>query len=84
MTGTRKYKRRTFQQVAVAAYAQGFAEGSACAKEIAAEELENMTTANTGLACSVLALETKLANMSLLQLAGTRITGLFRGGRHDL
>ena len=73
--------RRTFQQVAIPAYARGFAEGSASAKKIAAEELDRMSEANAELARSVLALETKLANVSLRKLAWSRLTDLFKGGR---
>jgi hypothetical protein len=36
-----------------------------------------MSEANVGLARTVLALETKLANVSLRKLAWSRITGLF-------
>jgi hypothetical protein len=38
-----------------------------------------MSAANVGLGRSVLALETKLVNVSLRKLAWSRITGLFGG-----
>jgi hypothetical protein len=40
-----------------------------------------MSEANAELARSVLALETKLANVSLRKLAWSRLTALFKGGR---
>lgn len=69
--------RRTFKEVAKDAYERGFTEGVERATKNAAEELDNLSMANAGLARTVLALETKLANVSLRKLAWSRITGLF-------
>lgn len=74
-------KRRTFKEVAKDAYEKGFAEGVDLATKNAAEELDRMSAANLELGRSVMALETKLVNVSLRELAWSRITGLF-GGRH--
>jgi hypothetical protein len=72
-------KRRTFKEVAKDAYEKGFAEGVDLATKNAAEELDRMSAANVGLGRSVLALETKLVNVSLRKLAWSRITALFGG-----
>lgn len=69
--------RRTFKEVAKDAYERGFAEGVERASKNAAEEFDRMCAANVELARSVMALETKLANVSLRKLAWSRITGLF-------
>ena len=75
--------RRTFKEVAKDAYERGFTEGVELASKNATEELDRMCAANAELGRSVLALETKLANVSLRELAWSRITGLFNGGRHE-
>jgi flagellar biosynthesis/type III secretory pathway protein FliH len=78
MTATKTPRpRRTFKEVAKDAYEIGFAEGVDRASKNAREELDRMSEANVGLARSVMALETKLDNVSLRQLAWSRITGLF-------
>ena len=71
-------KRRTFKEVAKDAYEVGFAEGVERATKNAAEELNAMIRTNLELGRSVMALETKLANVSLRKLAWSRITGLFK------
>jgi len=76
---SKRAKRRTFKEVSTAAYERGFAEGVDLATKNAAEELDRMCAANVELAHSVMALETKLANVSLRKLAWSRITGLFGG-----
>jgi flagellar biosynthesis/type III secretory pathway protein FliH len=72
-------KRRTFKEVAKDAYERGFAEGVDLATKNAREELDRMSEANIELARTVLALETRLANVSLRELAWSRITALFGG-----
>jgi hypothetical protein len=80
MTATKIARpRRTFKEVAKDAYERGFAEGVERASKNAGEELANLSTYNIELARSVLALETKLANVSLRKLAWSRITALFGG-----
>lgn len=71
MTTTTKIKRRTFKEVAKEAYERGFAEGVERASKNAAQELENMATANVGLSRSVLLLEAKLD-----KIQGSWITAL--------
>jgi hypothetical protein len=78
-TESKRARRRTFKEVSTAAYERGFAEGVDLATKNAREELDRMSEANVGLARSVLALETKLANVSLRKLAWSRITALFGG-----
>lgn len=59
-TTDKRIKRRTFKEVAKEAYERGFAEGVERASKNAAQELDNMATANVGLSRSVLLLEAKL------------------------
>jgi len=84
MTETRKYKRRTFAAVAAEAYAEGWSKG----REEARVEFEAayalLAKHSNAMELEASRLRESLANVSLLQLAGTRITGLFRGGRHAL
>jgi hypothetical protein len=80
-TESKRARRRTFKEVSTAAYERGFAEGVDLATKNAREELDRMSAANVELARSVMALETKLANVSLRKLAWSRITGLFKGGK---
>jgi flagellar biosynthesis/type III secretory pathway protein FliH len=77
-TETKRARRRTFKEVATAAHARGFAEGVEAATRNAREELNAMIRTNLELGRSVMALETKLANVSLRKLAWSRITGLFK------
>jgi hypothetical protein len=79
ITEAKRVKRRTFKEVSKDAYERGFAEGVDRATKNAAEELDRMSAANIELGRSVLALETRLANVSLRKLAWSRITGLFGG-----
>ena len=79
ITESKRARRRTFKEVAKEAYERGFAEGVDLATKNAAEELDRMSAANVELARSVMALETKLANVSLRKLAWARITSLFGG-----
>lgn len=76
---TKRAKRRTFKDVEKAAYERGFAEGADRARKNAAEELDNLFRTNLELGRSVMALDTKLASVSLRKLAWSRITGLFGG-----
>jgi hypothetical protein len=75
MTTTTKYKRRTFKDVEAAGYDKGFEEGL----KRGIEHLDEVTHANLELGRRVMSLETQLANVSLRQLAWSRIKGLFRG-----
>jgi flagellar biosynthesis/type III secretory pathway protein FliH len=77
ITETKRARRRTFKEVSTAAYERGFAEGVERTLKNATEEWDRMCAANTELAHTVLALETKLANVSLRKLAWSRIKGLF-------
>jgi len=67
MTRT-KYKRRTFKDVEAEGYLRGWKE---CR--------EKFEDANIELGRTILALQTKLDNISLRRLAWSRITGLFKG-----
>jgi hypothetical protein len=69
MTQT-KYKRRTFKDVEAEGYLRGWKE---CR--------EKFEDANIELGRTILALQTKLDNVSLRKLAWSRITGLFGVGR---
>jgi len=71
--------RRTFKEVAAAAYERGFAEGVDRAAKNAAEEVDTLVSSNLELRATVITLQTKLANVSLRKLAWSRITGLFGG-----
>ena len=82
MTDT-KYKRRTFKDVASAAHAKGYAEGREQGRKEVWKDYDDVLDKNLELARSVMALEGKLDNVSLRKLAWSRITGLFRGDRHD-
>jgi hypothetical protein len=77
ITESKRARRRTFKEVAFSAYEKGFAEGVDLATKNANEELDRMCAANVELGRSVMALETKLANVSLRKLAWSRIKGLF-------
>jgi hypothetical protein len=77
MTQT-KYKRRTFKDVEAEAYAKGWKE---CRQKFEAD-YDDVVDANIDLGRMVMALQTKLDNVSLRKLAWSRITGLF-GGRND-
>ena len=79
ITESKRARRRTFKEVSTAAYERGFAEGVERTLKNATEEWDRMCAANTELARTVLALETKLANVSLRKLAWSRITALFGG-----
>ena len=70
-TTDKRIKRRTFKEVAKEAYERGFAEGVERANKNAAQELDNMATANVGLARSVMLLEAKLD-----KIQGSWITAL--------
>ncbi len=70
-TTDKRIKRRTFKEVAKEAYEKGFAEGVERASKNAAQELDNMATANVGLSRSVLLLEAKLD-----KIQGSWITAL--------
>jgi hypothetical protein len=74
---TKRAKRRTFKEVAKDAYERGFAEGVDRATKNAEEELNAMVRTNLELGYKINGLETELANVSLRQLAWSRITGLF-------
>jgi hypothetical protein len=77
MTQT-KYKRRTFKDVEAAGYARG---GKECLEKFEAD-YDDVVDANVDLGRTIMALQTKLDNVSLRKLAWSRITGLFRS-RHD-
>jgi hypothetical protein len=76
MTQT-KYKRRTFKDVEAAGYARGWKE---CREKFEAD-YDDVVDANVDLGRMVMALQTKLDNVSLRKLAWSRITGLFGVGR---
>jgi hypothetical protein len=70
-TTDKRIKRRTFKEVSKEAYEKGFAEGVEHTRKNTAQELENMATANVGLARSVMLLEAKLD-----KIQGSWITAL--------
>jgi hypothetical protein len=76
MTRT-KYKRRTFKDVEAAGYDRGWKE---CRQKFEAD-YDDVVDANIDLGRMVMALQTKLDNVSLRKLAWSRITGLFGVGR---
>ena len=76
MTQT-KYKRRTFKDVEAAGYDRGWKE---CRQKFEAD-YDDVVDANIDLGRMVMALQTKLDNVSLRKLAWSRITGLFRSRR---
>jgi hypothetical protein len=73
MTQT-KYKRRTFKDVEAAGYDRGWKE---CRQKFEAD-YDDVVDANIDLGRMVMALQTKLDNVSLRKLAWSRITGLFK------
>jgi len=75
MTQT-KYKRRTFKDVEAAGYARGWKE---CREKFEAD-YDDVVDANIDLGRMVMALQTKLDNVSLRKLAWSRITNLFKQG----
>jgi len=77
-----KYKRRTFTDVAAEAYAKGWSQGLEQGIKEQRTKVDGMMWTNIELGRKALELENKLANVSLSQLAWSRITGLFRS-RHD-
>jgi hypothetical protein len=78
-TESKRVKRRTFKEVAAAAYERGFAEGVDLATKNAGEEVDTLVSSNLELRATVITLQTKLANVSLRKLAWSRITVLFGG-----
>ena len=71
---TIKYKRRTFKDVAAEAYAKGFSEG----RKVVEKECDALMFTNLELGRTAMALEGKLANMTLRKLDWSRLTGLFK------
>jgi len=76
MTQT-KYKRRTFKDVEAEGYLRGWKE---CRQKFEAD-YDDVVDANIELGRTIMALQTKLDNVSLRKLAWSRITGLFGVGR---
>jgi len=79
MTETRKYKRRTFAAVAAEAYADGWSKG----REEARVEFE-AAYALLAKHSNAMELEASRLHARLSETTWSRITNLFRGGRHDL
>jgi hypothetical protein len=75
---TTKYKRRTFADVEVAAYAKGWSEGRHQGRKDAQKEYDLLEKDSIELGRKLMAAETKLANVSLRKLAWSRLTGLFK------
>jgi hypothetical protein len=72
-------KRRTFKEVATAAHAKGWSEGREQGRKDVEKDYDLLLATNLELGRSVMALETRLANVSLRKLAWSRITALFGG-----
>ena len=84
MTETRKYKRRTFAVVAAEAYTKGWGDGREAARVEFEAAYALLAKHSNAMELEAGRLRESLANVSLFKLAWSRITGLFRGGRHDL
>ena len=67
-----KYKRRTFKDVEAEAYGRGRAEGYLEGRKTLAQDLDLLLSHN------------KELQARLGQGLWSRLTGLFKGGRHDL
>jgi hypothetical protein len=78
MTGTVKYKRRTYKDVDAEGYARGWAEG----RELARKEFEGawrlLSKHDSDTMAELLRTQSALANVSLRKLAWSRLTGLFK------
>ena len=79
-----KTKRRTFKDVSAAAYNKGWDEG----REAARKEFEAawilLSKHDSDTLLELLHVRAQLHNISLRKLAWSRLTDLFKGGRHDL
>ena len=79
-----KYNRRTFKDVAAEAHARGWIEGREEALKEFEEAYDLLAKHDTEMHLENAMLQRRLDNVSLRQLAWSRITGLFKGGRHAL
>lgn len=75
---TIKYKRRTFKDVAAEAYAKGWSDGREQGRKDVEKDYDALLATNLELGRTAMALEGKLANMTLRKLAWSRLTGLFK------
>jgi len=84
MTETRKYKRRTFAAVAAEAYTKGWDDGREAARVEFEAAYQLLAKHSNAMELEAGRLRESLSNVSLRKLAWSRITGLFKGSRHDL
>ena len=74
----KKLKRRTFREISIEAYSRGWKEGREAGNKSAEEELGRLSAANIKVVRQALELSHKLENMSLRELAWSRIMGIFK------
>jgi hypothetical protein len=78
MTGTVKYKRRTYKDVDAEGYARGWAEGRELARKEFEEAWRLLSKHDSDTMAELLRTQSALANVSLRKLAWSRLTGLFK------
>lgn len=78
MTGTVKYKRRTYRDVEAEGYARGWAEGRELARKEFEEAYRLLSKHDSETMAELLRTQSALANVSLRKLAWSRLTGLFK------
>ena len=76
---TKQYTRRTFNEVADEAYAEGWSKGREAARVEFEAAYALLAKHSNAMELEASQLRESLANMSLRKLAWSRITGLFRG-----
>jgi len=81
---TAKYKRRTFSEIEFDALARGHDLGREQARKEFEMAYQLLSKAHSDTMAELALARQQLANVSLSKLAWSRITGLFKGGRHDL
>jgi hypothetical protein len=73
-----KYKRRTFADVELEAYAKGGSEGRELARKEFEEAWRLLSKHDSDTMAELLRTQSALANVSLRKLAWSRLTGLFK------
>jgi hypothetical protein len=84
MTGTVKYKRRTYKDVDAEGYARGWAEGRELARKEFEEAWRLLSKHDSETMAELLRTQSALANVSLRRLAWQRVKQIFsRNKDHD-
>jgi hypothetical protein len=79
-----KYKRRTFKDVEADGYAKGWSEGREAARVEFEQAYNLLSKHSSSVELENAMLQRRLDNISLRQLAWSRLTGLFKRSRRDV